>query len=99
MIASPAFRSTARSGNIAPRHLSQIVMVALYHARKWKHIHRKYWSTGEMALPDAYQARPLERSEVEESLLVNQLEQPMESLTGVLLSHRIVASRRAPHYV
>ena len=29
-----------------------------------------------MALPDAYQARPLERSEVEEGLLANQLKQP-----------------------
>jgi len=42
VIASPAFRSTARSGNIAPRHLSQIVMSTIYHARKRKHIHLKY---------------------------------------------------------
>ena len=32
VIASPAFRSTARSGNIAPRHLSQIVISTIYHA-------------------------------------------------------------------
>jgi hypothetical protein len=43
VIARPAFKSTARSGNIAPRHLSQIVMKAVYHDGKYKHIHLKYW--------------------------------------------------------
>lgn len=43
MIASPASKSTARSGNIVPRHLSQVFMGALYHRFKCKHIHQKYW--------------------------------------------------------
>jgi hypothetical protein len=46
MIASPAFKSTARSGNIVPRHLSQVFMGALYHRVYWKNIHQKYWVKG-----------------------------------------------------
>lgn len=49
MIASPAFKSTARSGNIVPRHLSQVFMSALYHRVKWKPIHLKYWVKGVFA--------------------------------------------------
>jgi len=49
MIASPAFKSTARSGNIVPRHLSQVFMSALYHRVRWKPIHLKYWVKGVFA--------------------------------------------------
>jgi hypothetical protein len=31
VIAKPAFRSTARSGNIVPRHLSHLCIDGLYH--------------------------------------------------------------------
>jgi hypothetical protein len=43
MIASPASKSTARSGNIVPRHLSQVFMEGMYIiVWIWKHIHLKY---------------------------------------------------------
>ena len=99
MIASPAFRSTARSGNIAPRHLSQIVMDAVYHDGKWKHIHLKYWVFWGNRPSSACQGRPLEQRVEEEKLLISHPEQAEESLTGVMLSHRIVVLGRDPHYV
>jgi hypothetical protein len=49
MIASPASKSTARSGNIVPRHLSQVFMDAIYHRMERKHIHLKYWVKGAIA--------------------------------------------------
>lgn len=74
-------------------------MCTSYHVKKWKHIHLKYWSSGEIALPTACRARPFEQRAVEENLLVNQPEQAVGFLTEVMLSHRIVVLGSDPHYV
>ena len=66
---------------------------------KWKHIHLKYWVFWENRPFRAGLAGPFERNGWSGSLLVFQLEPYRESLTGVMLSHRIVVSRRDHHYV
>ncbi len=91
MIASPAFKSTARSGNIAPRHLSQIVMLAVYHDGKWKHIHLKYWVLrGDSPFVHSQLGHRTQRA-VGENPVEGQLNQSAGSLTEVIQSHRIVA--------
>jgi hypothetical protein len=47
VIASPASKSTARSGNMAPWHLSHVFMAALYHFFTGEHILLKYWTGGQ----------------------------------------------------